>query len=210
MKSYGQYCGLARSLDSVGDRWNLLIVRQLLIAPARYGDLRAGVPGLATNLLADRLRDLETAGVVRRQVADEGSAVEYALTPWGAELREPIEALIRWATPLMVPGPGADHFDPTWLRLALPALLRDRARPRRTVTIGLDVDGALLQLRVGRSGPEVGAADGREVDATVRTSAHLLLGLAAGALTMADAQAWGAVEVEGDEDAVRGVLEGAA
>lgn len=216
MKSYGQYCGLARSLDTVGDRWNLLIVRQLLIGPARYGDLRAGLPGLATNLLADRLRDLETAGVVRRQVADAGSAVAYALTPWGSELREPVEALIRWATPLMVEGPGDDRFDPAWLHVALPALLRDRPRSRRAVTLGLDVDGALLRLRVGRAGIEVETGDGdsdsgdggRPVDATLRTSAHLLLGLAAGALTIADAQAWGAVDIEGDTDAVHRVLGG--
>ncbi|MBU2693769.1 winged helix-turn-helix transcriptional regulator [Pimelobacter sp. 30-1] len=210
MKSYGQFCGLARSLDTVGDRWNLLIVRQLLIGPARYGDLRAGLPGLATNLLADRLRDLESAGVVRREVATEGNAVAYALTEWGAELREPIEALIRWSTPLMVEGPRTDHFDPGWLHVALPALLRERAPGRRTVTIGLAVDGAPLLLRFSRSGPTVEAADGRAVDATVRTSAHVLLGLAAGALTLADAQAWGAVEVEGDLDAVREVLAGAA
>ena len=64
MRSYGQYCGLARSLEVVGDRWNLLIVRQLLIAPARYRDLIDGLPGIATNLLANRLRDLEASGVV--------------------------------------------------------------------------------------------------------------------------------------------------
>ena len=58
-RSYRQYCGLARALDVVGDRWNLLIVRQLLIGPARYGELHAGLPGVATNLLVDRLRDLE-------------------------------------------------------------------------------------------------------------------------------------------------------
>src|SRR5438270_348994 len=65
-RNYGQYCGLARALDVVGDRWNLLIVRQLLIAPARYRELVEGLPGVATNLLADRLRDLETAGVIER------------------------------------------------------------------------------------------------------------------------------------------------
>lgn len=83
MRSYGQYCGLARSLEVVGDRWNLLIVRQLLIAPARYRDLVNGLPGIATNLLADRLRDLESSGVIERRLAGEGSAVEYSLTPWG-------------------------------------------------------------------------------------------------------------------------------
>ena len=68
-RSYGQYCGLARSLDVVGDRWNLLIVRQLLMGPARYGELREGLSGIATNLLTDRLRDLETAGVIERQLS---------------------------------------------------------------------------------------------------------------------------------------------
>ncbi|MBO0875285.1 MAG: helix-turn-helix transcriptional regulator, partial [Pseudonocardia sp.] len=104
-RSYGQYCGLARALDVVGDRWNLLIVRQLLMAPSRYRELLDGLPGVATNLLADRLRDLETAGVVERRLAEEGNAIVYALTPWGAELREPVEGLIRWSTPLMGRGP---------------------------------------------------------------------------------------------------------
>src|SRR5574337_1138138 len=96
-RSYGQYCGLARALDVVGDRWNLLIVRQLLVAPARYQELRDGLPGVATNLLADRLRDLETAGVIERRPAEHGGAITYALTTWGARLREPIEGLIRWS-----------------------------------------------------------------------------------------------------------------
>src|SRR5215204_5707727 len=99
-RSYGQYCGLARALDVVGDRWNLLIVRQLLIGPARYGELHVGLPGVATNLLVDRLRDLELAGVIERRSAANGG-VTYALTEWGTELRQPIEGLIRWSTPLM-------------------------------------------------------------------------------------------------------------
>src|SRR5690625_6913914 len=97
-RDYGQYCGLARALDVVGDRWNLLIVRQLLMAPARYGELRDGLPGIATNLLTDRLRDLENAGVLERRLSDGGSAISYALTEWGAQLREPIYALVRWST----------------------------------------------------------------------------------------------------------------
>ena len=92
-RDYGQYCGLARALDVVGDRWNLLIVRQLLIGPARFGELREGLPGIATNLLTDRLRDLESAGVVERRLSDEANAITYALTDWGAQLREPIYAM---------------------------------------------------------------------------------------------------------------------
>ena len=203
-RSYGQYCGLARALDVVGDRWNLLIVRQLLIAPARYRELLDGLPGVATNLLADRLRGLEADGVVERRPAGEGNAVVYALTPWGAGLREPIEGLVRWSTPLMTRGPGRDHFHAEWLFVALRALLSGKKTAHRPSTVGLDVDGRQFQVRVTRSGAEVGVRDGRELDAVVRADASILLGLAAGVLTLDDTT--GLVEIEGDDAAVRAVF----
>ncbi|MGH3712266.1 MAG: winged helix-turn-helix transcriptional regulator [Micromonosporaceae bacterium] len=203
-RSYGQYCGLARALDVVGDRWNLLIVRQLLIAPSRYRELLDGLPGVATNLLADRLRDLETAGVVERRLAEKGNAVVYALTPWGAELREPIESLIRWSTPLMVRGPGGDRFRAEWLVVPLRALLVGKAVPRRSSTVGIAVDGQLLQVRATRSGIEVSPHDGGDLDAVVRADAAIVLGLAAGVLTLNDTR--GLVDIEGDEAAVRAVF----
>jgi len=206
MRSYGQYCGLARSLEVVGDRWNLLIVRQLLIAPARYRDLIDGLPGIATNLLADRLRDLEASGVVERRLAGSGSVVEYALTPWGAELRQPIESLIRWSTPLMVRGPDGDTFRPEWLTLAVPALLDTRVKIRPSATVGLEIGDPPFQLRATRSGFEVGPHDGRDLDATVRADPACVLGLAAGALTLSDARALGLVEIDGDESVVRTVF----
>jgi len=207
MRSYGQYCGLARSLEVVGDRWNLLIVRELLDGPARYRDLVDGLPGIATNMLVDRLRDLETSGVVERRLTDKGSVVAYALTPWGAELRQPIESLIRWSTPLMVRGPEGDAFRPEWLALAVPALLQRRSKTRRSATIGLALGGeALLQLRATRSGVEVGSPDGRDLDATVRADPMCVLGLAAGALSLDDARALGLVAVDGDELVVRAVF----
>jgi DNA-binding HxlR family transcriptional regulator len=203
-RNYGQYCGLARALDVVGDRWNLLIVRQLLMAPARYRELLDGLPGVATNLLADRLRDLETAGVVERRLAEEGNAIVYALTPWGAELREPIEGLIRWSTPLMVRGPDGDGFRAEWLVVALPALLGGRVAAGRSSTVGIAVDGELVQVRATRSGIEVSLHDGRDLDAVVRADASIVLGLAAGALALDTAL--GLVDIEGDEAAVRAVF----
>ena len=203
-RSYGQYCGLARALDVVGDRWNLLIVRQLLMAPARYRELLDGLPGVATNLLADRLRDLETAGVVERRLAEETNAIVYALTPWGAELREPVDSLIRWSTPLMVRGPGGDHFRADWLILPLSALLAGKTAARRPSTVGIAVDDHLLQVRTTRSSTEVSPHDGRDLDAVVRADASIVLGLAAGALTPNDTL--GLVDVEGDEAAVRAVF----
>jgi DNA-binding HxlR family transcriptional regulator len=203
-RSYGQYCGLARALDVVGDRWNLLIVRQLLMAPTRYRELLEGLPGVATNLLADRLRDLESAGVVERRLAEEGNAIVYALTPWGAELREPINGLIRWSTPLMTRGPGGDYFRADWLVLPLSALLAGKAAARRSSTVGIAVDGHLLQVRTTRSGIEVSRHDGRDLDAVVRADASIVLGLAAGVLALDDAL--GLVDIEGDEAAVRVVF----
>ncbi|AXB41372.1 winged helix-turn-helix transcriptional regulator [Amycolatopsis albispora] len=202
-RSYRQYCGLARALDVVGDRWNLLIVRQLLIAPARYRELLDGLPGVATNLLSDRLRDLEAAGVVERRLAEDGNAIVYALTPWGAELREPIEGLVRWSTPLMVRGPGDDRFRTEWLVVALRALLTGKAR--KAATVGIEVDGQLLQVRTTRSGIEIGPRDDRELDAVVRADAAIVLGLAAGALTLDDVP--GLADIEGDEPAVRALFE---
>jgi DNA-binding HxlR family transcriptional regulator len=111
MRSYGQYCGLARALDVVGERWTLLIVRELLDGPRRYNELMSGLPGIATNLLVERLRRLEAGEVVRRQ--EDG---RYALTPWGEDLHEAIYALGRWAGPLMAKPRGEDHFRPNWMR----------------------------------------------------------------------------------------------
>jgi DNA-binding HxlR family transcriptional regulator len=203
-RSYGQYCGLARALDVVGDRWNLLIVRQLLIGPSRYRQLVEGLHGVATNLLADRLRDLETAGVIERRLAEKGNAAVYALTPWGAELREPIEALIRWSTPLMVRGPGGDHFRAEWLVVPLRALLAGRAAPHRSSTIGVAVDDQLFQVSATRSGIQVNPHDGGDLDAVVRADAAIVLGLASGVLTL-DATV-GLIDLDGDEAAVRAIF----
>jgi DNA-binding HxlR family transcriptional regulator len=202
-RDYGQYCGLARALDVVGDRWNLLIVRQLLVAPARYRELRDGLPGIATNLLTDRLRDLEAAGVLERRLADEGNATIYALTEWGAQLREPIAGLIRWSTPLMIRGPQGDEFRAEWLLLALPAVLTGR-KPARSATVGIDLSGEVIQLQATASGVEVSLPDGSEFDAVVRADAAITLGLATGLLTLDDVATQ--LHIDGDRAAVDAVF----
>src|ERR1700738_2173220 len=96
MRSYRQYCGLARGLDLIGDRWVLLIVRELLLGTRRYGELLDGLPGIATNLLADRLRAMEDNGLVVK-----GDDDRYGLTERGEGLRDVVYAIGRWAYPLM-------------------------------------------------------------------------------------------------------------
>jgi DNA-binding HxlR family transcriptional regulator len=204
-RDYGQYCGLARALDVVGDRWNLLIVRQLLVAPARYRDLREGLSGIATNLLTDRLRDLESAGVLERRLTDDGGAITYALTEWGAQLREPIEGLIRWSTPLMIRGPEGDEFRAEWFVLALPALFVGRVPTDRSATVGVAVDGGVVQLRATPSGIDVSVPSEGEFDAVLRTEAPIVLGLAAGLLKLDDVAAL--IKIEGDEAALRAVFD---
>src|SRR5580765_7427522 len=119
MRSYGQYCALAKALDVIGDRWTLLIVRELLLrGPCRYTDIRNGLPGIATNLLAERLRALEDAGLAGREAAPPPiAATLLRLTPRGEELRAVVHAIGRWGGALLrEPGPD-DEFCSHWLAM---------------------------------------------------------------------------------------------
>src|SRR5919206_4447822 len=127
MRTYGQYCGIAKALDVVGDRWTLLIVRELLIRGAsRYTDLRNGLPGIATNLLADRLRELDEAGVVRSDAAPPPVATTlYELTERGRALEPVLNALGGWGAALLTEAPDDDAFCSHWLAFPLERHLRD-------------------------------------------------------------------------------------
>ena len=120
MRSYGQFCALARALDVVGDRWTLLIIRELAARPCRFRDLTDGLPGIAPNLLADRLRLLAAEGVV----AHDATAT-YQLTERGRGLGSALKALVRWGIPLMARGQGSDESRAHWLALAISALFED-------------------------------------------------------------------------------------
>ena len=116
MRSYDQFCALARALDVVGDRWTMLIIRELFARDSRYSDLRDALPGIATNLLAQRLRQLQEAGVIEAYDAPPPvRATVYRLTPRGRELRPAIRALVTWGVPLLATGQGADAFRTQWL-----------------------------------------------------------------------------------------------
>lgn len=143
-KDYGQFCGLARALDVVGDRWTLLIVRELLVGPARFKDLQKGLPGVATNLLTERLTRLAELGIITRRT--EGSRPVYELTEFGEGLRAPIEAFVRWSAPLMFSGPGDDHADPRWLAIAVPALLGKAEASRSDAMTTIHIEGVTLRI----------------------------------------------------------------
>jgi DNA-binding HxlR family transcriptional regulator len=152
-RSYRQCCPVARSLDVIGERWTLLIVRDLLVGPKRYKDLLAGLPGIGTNLLADRLRELEGAGIVRRTVLPPpaGSTV-YALTEAGRGLEPAILALGRWGARFL----GGPRADDVLLPTPLFVAFRESFRPEAAV--GLT---ETYELRIGNQVFEVRVADGR-------------------------------------------------
>jgi DNA-binding HxlR family transcriptional regulator len=155
VKSYGQYCALARALDVVGDRWTLVIARELLIGPRRYSELLEGLPGIATNLLAGRLRGLEEHGVVARD--RDG---RYYLTEWGEGLSGPVHALARWAGPLMTTPAGDDAFRNSWLALPVAVIFEgvDRRRPRMTVEVRAGDEPVTIVSRDGAVRVEPGPA----------------------------------------------------
>jgi len=119
-KRYDQYCPMAHALDLVGDRWSLLVVRELMHGPRRYTDLVEGLPGIGTNILATRLRDLETHGVVTRRTLPPPAASRiYELTDYGRALRPVVRELALWgARSLGPPTPGSGLFD-GWVANAL-------------------------------------------------------------------------------------------
>ncbi|MCV7226244.1 winged helix-turn-helix transcriptional regulator [Mycolicibacterium komossense] len=196
-RSYGQYCGLARALDVVGNRWNLLIVRELLVGPARYGQLQAGLPGIATNLLAERLRELEDAAVIERQLDADSNGVAYALTPWGHELRGAVAALVNWSKPLMISGPQDDSFQPHWLVVALESLLQHK-RSHTPSTIGIEVDAVTFAVSIDQTGPHVTRVDANGLPENMfHAEPMVVLGLAAGLLTIDQAIAAG--DLRGDK-----------
>ena len=196
MRSYGQYCALARALDVVGDRWALLVVRELLQGPRRYGELLAGLPGIATNLLADRLRSLEDSGVVTR---DQGA--EYALTPWGEGLHDVVYALGRWARPLMSRPAGTDEFRSHWLSSFVVALFEGVDPRRGDLAVEIHVGERPMALISSGGRVHLTAGTTSTPDITLTGPPDAVIGLIAGAVSRGDAEHLGVV-IDGDARAL--------
>ncbi len=199
MRSYDEYCAIAKSLDVVGDRWTLLIVRELALRGAcRYTDLRNGLPGIATNLLAERLRELEHAGVIAREDAPPPIATTlFRLTPRGQQLQPVLEGLVRWGVPLMSEQNSDDAVRSHWLAWALELMLTDRDPGGSPVTLELQTgdESIVLETRDGAIHTHLGSAE--SPDATLAGPPRPILGLLLGRLRLADAKASG-VNYRGD------------
>lgn len=208
MKSYGQLCAVARALDVVGDRWTLLVVRELLIEGAlRFSDLQRGLPGIAPNLLSQRLRDLEEQGVLRRDEGDRpGVPARYRLTPRGAELEGVVRELLKWGAPTVPSAPTDAVFQMHWLSQPARYLLVDQRPDESPVTIrfGDPADGFDAVTSDGRVRVSPCAADA-EVDTTVHGPGPVLVALIQGALSLQAARTAGVI-VDGSTQALLRVL----
>jgi DNA-binding HxlR family transcriptional regulator len=212
MRSYGQYCAIAKALDVIGDRWTMLLVRELLLrGPSRYTDLRDGLPGIATNLLAERLRSLEAAGLVRREDAPPPiAATLFELTPRGEDIAPVLDALGRWGTQYMAEGPAAgDEFRDRWLAWPAQAFLADRRPHEPPVRIALDTGQAPFVIEAAGGEIRTSSDAGEEADAVLSGTPHALLGLLSGSIDLAEARARG-VSLSGEERVLARVLPGRA
>jgi DNA-binding HxlR family transcriptional regulator len=207
MRSYGEYCSIAKALDVVGDRWTLLIVRELLIrGGCRYTDLKDGLPGIATNLLSDRIRDLESAGLVWRENAPPPVATTlFHLTEAGAQLLPVLNAIGRWGVRYMTDPADGDEFRGHWFAFPASFFLHDRDPDGPPVSIELRAadSPAVIEVSAGRIDTRLGTA--AKPDVVLDGEPRIILALFSGALSPPEAAAAG-LEIHGDISALERVL----
>jgi DNA-binding HxlR family transcriptional regulator/putative sterol carrier protein len=205
-RSYGEACRFAYALDLVGERWALLVVRELLLGPKRFTDLRAGLPHASPNILSERLRELEQAGVVhRRKLPPPAASQVYELTEWGKELEPVVTQLGAWGARSPVP-PEHREIGASSIVLALRSLFDAEAAD------GLD---ASYELHLGEESFHVGIA-GDELElarsaaeapsATIETDPGTLAALLTGQLQLEDALGSGAAHIGGSKKEIRRFL----
>jgi DNA-binding HxlR family transcriptional regulator/putative sterol carrier protein len=207
MRTYGQFCPAARALDTIGSRWMILIIRELLLGPKRYSDLIAGLPGVGPNVLAERLKDLRDAGIVRQsKLPPPGVAVVYELTDLGEGVRPVVDALNKWGMQLLGTPQRGDRFQLGWLLGCLRASFRPDLAPGVTESYEFRVENDVFHVRVVdgdvdvRHGPAPSPACVLEADLTS------FMAVGARLLAPEAAEAQGLVRVTGSRDAAARVI----
>jgi DNA-binding HxlR family transcriptional regulator/putative sterol carrier protein len=201
-RSYNQYCAVARAMDVLGERWTLLIVRELLTGPKRFKDLLDGLPGIGTNLLTARLKDLEGYGVLRRATLPPPAASRvYELTELGRSLEPVVMSLARWGLEFLGASCEEDDRQPAWAMVTLGSVLKSEAMGETKESYEFRVDNEAFQVWVadGETGVRQGPA--ADPDLVVHSDTQTLLAVAAGRIETTEAVASGALRIEGDRDA---------
>ncbi len=174
-RTYGDACGVARALDLVGERWALLVVRELLFGPKRFTDLRAGLPRVSPDVLSQRLRELEAAGLVRHgRLPPPAGTQAYELTPRGRELEPVVLALGRFGSLAPFP-PGAPGMGPDSLALALETLFDPARAGDLDATLELRLGDDRFEVRIAGGRLELARGSARSPDATIESDPMTLV-----------------------------------
>ena len=198
MRTYGQYCGFSRALEMVGERWALLIVRDLLVGPKRFTDLHRGLPGIPTNILTARLKELEEAGLLRRRVMPRPSgSVVYELTAYGLELESAIVALGRWGAKSLGEPRVGEVVTPDSMQMALRSTFQPDAANGRPISFELRLGDVVIHARVSNGALVVGEGPLPGADLTIEGGPDVK-SLLTGKLRPADAIARKIVRVKGN------------
>jgi DNA-binding HxlR family transcriptional regulator len=203
-RSYNQYCGLAYALDIVGERWTLLIVRELIVGPRRFKDLLEGLPSISTNLLSERLKHLELQGLIRRRILPPpaGSTV-YELTALGQALEATLLELGRWGSQFAPPSPeGATVLHVGSYALTLKTFFRPEQAQGLNETYELHMDNEVLQVQIAGGEIHVRQGEARQANAVFHTDMPTYLALLGGQIQPHEACAKGLLRIEGDQGAL--------
>ncbi|WP_433042385.1 winged helix-turn-helix transcriptional regulator [Dactylosporangium sp. CS-033363] len=197
-KTYGQYCGVARAMELLGERWTMLIVRDLLVAAKRYTDLHRGLPGIPTNVLADRLKELEAAGVVERVVMPrpDGSVV-YRLSPYGEELNDVVLSLGRWGAKALGEPLDTDIVTADSLIMAIRTTYHPAEARGLKARYEVQFGDILVHAIVDRTGLQTGTGGVDRPDLRI-SAGPALRAMMAGELDPDDAVREGSVTIDGD------------
>ncbi len=201
---YPQFCALARAAEIVGERWTLLIVRDLSLGPLRFSDLRRRLHGVSPSVLSERLTQLEGRGLLQRRVLGPPAASRvYELTEMGRALQPALVELMKWGTRFLLPPRPGDHLEPAWTLIALETFARRSATPACSIELRIP-DGQeshVVRVSGGRRGTRVSRQPGPS-DVIVTAEPMALLGLLAGWLSVEEAVASGRVQAQGDPTAL--------
>ncbi|MDP4506935.1 winged helix-turn-helix transcriptional regulator [Nonomuraea turcica] len=198
-RSYGDGCAIAHALELVGERWALLVVRELILGPKRFTDLRAGLPGISADILTQRLRELEEAGIVqRRKLSPPAGSWIYELTGWGAELEPIVTDLARWSSR----SPALPHDVPLSAdsaALSLKALFAPAVGEALDLTVGLRLGEHHFLLRLDRDRLHLARVDSSpaQADLVIETSPRALAAVLGHARTLDDVLTTGDLTLTG-------------
>ena len=204
-RTYNQYCATARTLDLVGERWTLLLVRDLLTGPKRFGDLQKSLRGMGTGLLAARMKHLEREGLVEKiTLPPPARTPAYALTEAGRELGPAVLALARWGTRwAMGERREGETFHPGWAVLAMEAFFDPAAAEGVRAVYEFRVDDEIFHVRVADGAVEAAHGPAQLPDAILQTSEDVLVQLSEGRTTLAEAIRNRTIATSGDKEALR-------